>query len=174
MNHVMVDLETMGRGPGCPILSIGAVEFDDKGLGRGFYQVAHLPTQVLFGLQTDPDTERWWAEQTNAARKVLDEASQPDQASLALVLENFAAWLPEGACLWGNGADFDNSILAYAYKQCGMAAPWAFWNSRCYRTLKSFSPIRTPRIGTHHNALDDAKTQALNAIAIISRLGLSL
>lgn len=174
MKHVMVDLETMGRGPGCPILSIGAVEFDHTGLGREFYEVAHMPTQIILGLQVDPDTERWWGEQTVKARKVLTEAHQPNQTSLPLVLENFAAWLPKDACVWGNGADFDNSILAYAYKQCGMASPWAFWNSRCFRTLKSFSDVRTPRIGTHHNALDDAKTQALNAIAIVSALGMSL
>lgn len=30
MNHLMVDLETMGNGPYAPVISIGAVFFDLK------------------------------------------------------------------------------------------------------------------------------------------------
>ncbi len=76
--------------------------------------------------------------------------------------------------MWGNGADFDNAILAHCYSRLGRPAPWKFWNSRCYRTLKSFSPVRGKRIGVHHHALDDAKTQAADAMAIAAALGLSL
>ena len=43
MEHCMVDLETLGKRAGCPILSIGAVFFDpvEKQLGEEFYVVVN-------------------------------------------------------------------------------------------------------------------------------------
>jgi DNA polymerase III epsilon subunit-like protein len=42
MSDVMIDLETLGRRPGCAILSIGAVEFGPAGLGRELYIVLDI------------------------------------------------------------------------------------------------------------------------------------
>ena len=44
MIHVMCDLETLGRRPGCKLLSIGAVVFGPKGLGAEFYEDCLLYT----------------------------------------------------------------------------------------------------------------------------------
>lgn len=53
----------------------------------------------------------------------------------------------------------------------GRRAGWEFWNNRCFRTLKGMAPhIKTERQGTYHNALDDAKTQALHAIKVLQHL----
>jgi exodeoxyribonuclease VIII len=44
---------------------------------------------------------------------------------------------------------------------------WEFWKDRCYRTIKNCYPdVPFDRRGTHHNALDDARSQALHLIAI--------
>lgn len=51
-------------------------------------------------------------------------------------------------------------------RAAGLEQPWAFWNDRCYRTLKARSELKIARTGTHHNALDDAKSQALHLITI--------
>ena len=37
MNHVMVDIETLGTTNNSVVLSIGAVKFDHQGLGEEFY-----------------------------------------------------------------------------------------------------------------------------------------
>lgn len=169
MKHVMVDLETLGTAPGCVILSVGAVEFDPaEGLGREFYAVIHTESCTDAGLFIDPDTKAWWDKQKAEARQVLEDAEDENVSnSLSAVLKEFGAWLPKGAIVWGNGADFDNPILSAAYKAVGEKQPWGNWNGRCYRTLKNMFPaVKLVREGTYHNALSDAISQAKHAIAI--------
>lgn len=166
--NTMTDLETMGRRAGCAILSIGAVEFDPKlGLGREYYRVVSLKSCESVGLHLDQETAAWWAKQSPEARKVLDEANAQDAMPIQEALAEFNEFLATGTKVWGNGADFDNAILIAAYAATGIQQGWGPYNGRCYRTLKSFFPqIKAKRGGVHHNALDDAKTQAAHAIEI--------
>lgn len=171
--HVMVDLETLGRRAGCAILSIGAVAFDPgtKQLGPKFYTVIHRPSNYPFGLHEDPETLGWWSKQSGQAQQVLHDSmttakSQP--LSVALVAFNaFMEQFGKGKVkLWGNGADFDNAILVNCFANTNIEPCWKFWNHRCYRTLKSFTKTKPARLGTYHNALDDAITQAVHAVEI--------
>lgn len=170
MKNVMVDLETMGKRAGCVILSIGAVEFDPlQGLGREFYKIISIESCKAAGLHIDPSTMEWWEKQSSEARQVLKDAHSINAMSLENVLLKFNTWLAQtkGVKVWGNGADFDNAILISAYAAVGVPQGWGPYNSRCYRTLKGFFPqVKAVRGGTHHNALDDAKTQALHAIQL--------
>lgn len=172
MNDVMVDLETLGRRAGCAILSIGAVEFDASGLGREFYCVVSRKSQKEFRiLHEDPETVKWWSERDPAAQKVILQASHRTATPLQEALTGFKKFLePSGrqVKIWGNGSDFDNAILICLYETCEMTVPWSFWNNRCYRTLKNLHPeIKMERVGTYHNALDDAKSQALHAVRML-------
>lgn len=172
MIDVMLDLETMGNGPSAAIVAIGAVAFDlDAGtIGSSFYKLVDLTTAVECGGQMDAATVMWWVQQKEAARIALvgDAATHIRGA-----LDMFADWLHETTGgheprLWGNGAAFDNVILASAYRNAGKAQPWKHWNDRCYRTVKAMFPaIRMERVGTHHIAVDDAKSQALHLIAML-------
>lgn len=89
------------------------------------------------------------------------------------VLSNFNIFLDsccdkDSRLLWGNGSDFDNVILASAYRSCNLEVPWKFWNNRCYRTVKALRPdIKIHRSGTYHNALDDAVSQAEHLMRMI-------
>ena len=75
--------------------------------------------------------------------------------------------------MWGNGAEFDNVILSQAYKNVEKEVPWQYYNNRCYRTVKNLFPhIEMERVGAHHNALDDAKSQAEHLLGIIRTVGL--
>ena len=68
-----------------------------------------------------------------------------------------------------NGAAFDNVILASAYRRNGTRQPWQFLNDRCYRTMKAQYPaVKMQRNGTHHNAVDDAESQARHLIAMMT------
>lgn len=171
----MVDLETLGNTPGCAILSIGAVGFDPKtgNLSAGHYDVVSARSCRRLGLHTDPDTVAWWARQSPEAQRVLVAADGDDALDLEVALGSLNDFIREttggGARIWGNGADFDNAILSAAFRAAAMRPAWLFWNNRCYRTLKSLRPeIKLERSGTHHNALDDARTQAKHAIALLS------
>lgn len=171
-NEVMVDLETMGSGPNAAIIAIGAVRFNvSRGVTDTFYTVVDLADSVREGLEIDPATVLWWLGQSDQAR------AQFKQKGLTLgdALDKFAAWLGDRAEVWGNGAAFDNVILANAYTKTGRAVPWRFWNDRCYRTMKSLHPaVKLHRLGDHHNALDDARSQAEHLIEIFRRSAVTI
>ena len=165
----MVDLETMHTIPGGVVLSIGAVFFDETGLGDEFYQVIGRGHSHAAGLRESKDTQDWWAKQSEEARKVIVDAEAPDAPTLTDVLTNFTAFIKQdtNVKVWGNGADFDNPLLACCYDAVGLKQAWLAWNGRCYRTLKNIAPgPKLERVGTYHNALDDAKSQALHAIEL--------
>jgi 3' exoribonuclease, RNase T-like len=178
MKDVMVDLETVGRRAGCGILSIGAVAFDPNtgDLGPEFYMVVKLDSCEKFGLHNDPDTLAWWEKQSPEAQKVLTQArasrgNKPLDKALVGFNEYLSQFGPKAVRVWGNGSDFDNAILINCYAATELTAGWEFWNNRCFRTLKGLAPsIKTERVGTYHNALDDAKTQAIHAMKVFSQL----
>lgn len=180
MKNVMVDLETLGSTPGCVVLSIGAVTFDPSGhtpLDEGFYVVLNTEDCMEKYLHQEPETVAWWERQSDEARTVLREAVDPKvSVPLRLGLEKFNEYVVHGAsrrevAVWGNGSDFDNAILAVAYKMAELKPGWEFWNNRCYRTLKNLIPgPKLERQGTYHNALDDARSQALHAIDLLKAM----
>jgi len=163
--HVMLDLETMGNNPNAPIVAIGACRFDEGGVSDDtFYRTVSLASAVEAGAEMDADTVIWWMQQSADARGEIVAA---DGDALD-VLCDFTQWLKSDGLdgLWGNGASFDNVILAQTYRRFGQPLPWPFWLDRCYRTMKSFSEVKMVRDGTHHNALDDAVSQARHLIEI--------
>ena len=181
MEHVMVDLETLGTRPGSVIFALGAVFFHPvAGLGEEFYQVIDVASSCVAGLSGDAGAMSFWKRASPEARTEYDKAFSGLGRPLTEVLNGFGGWLDDcgpGKKLvqvWGNGAAFDNAILAEAYKRAGVGLPWEFHNDRCFRTLKNLSvvnPALKPRFeGTPHHALHDAKHQARWAIAIMQQL----
>lgn len=154
----MLDLETLGQGSNSVIIAIGAVLFNPYGgTTHDFYCTIDPEDAVREGLQIDASTVMWWLQQSDTARSAFKKPGMPLKAAL----NSFREWYTKDAPVWGNGAAFDNVILANAYKAIGEKQPWDFWNDRCYRTVKGMYPhIKLSRTGTYHNALDDAKTQA--------------
>ncbi|ENZ5980691.1 3'-5' exoribonuclease, partial [Escherichia coli] len=57
--HLMIDLETMGKNPDAPIISIGAIFFDPQtgDMGPEFSKTIDLETA---GGVIDRDTIKWW------------------------------------------------------------------------------------------------------------------
>lgn len=174
--HCMLDLETMGNGNRAAIIAIGAVMFNASGVKEdGFYAQVSLDDSVRQGLEMDTSTVLWWLQQSEEARAAFK--GNENAESLAVVLNDFANWLSRWGNIemWGNGAAFDNTILSAAYRKCGIEQPWKFWNDRCYRTMKSLFPdVPCARFGTHHNALDDARTQAWHLVEICEKHGVTL
>jgi len=171
MQDVMIDLETMGQGPDAAIVAIGAVEFNRETceLGATFYTAVDLESSVRAGGVIDAGTVMSWLRQSAEARAALSVA---EAVQLPTALAAFSGWLRGRADLskvriWGNGADFDNVILGNAYRRLQLLQPWKFWNSRCYRTWKSeHRDVAMERAGVHHNALDDAISQAQHMLQV--------
>lgn len=159
--NVMVDLETMGRRPNAPIVTIGACFFDPMTgeIGKEFYVKIDMVDSMRFG-SADADTIKWWLTQEKAAQKELVSG----KITLEKALTDFAAFYNQGdsASIWGNGPTFDVTILEYAYLRClNKDAPWPFWNVRDVRTVVQLAeglvkkPAAFTKDGTAHNALDD-------------------
>lgn len=176
-SDLMVDLETLGKSAGCQILSIGACFFNrtaegSEAIGKKFYAVCRTrgEAQGKLGLRVDESTMRWWEQQSAESRTVLKLSKLASALDLSEALLEFSAYMgtASGIKVWGCGSDFDCSILYAAYDACKLQLPWSFWNSRCYRTLKSELKlvVEAKREGVYHNALDDAVHQAKHAAAI--------
>jgi len=156
---IMLDLETLDTAPTAAIIAIGAVAFTESEFMGEFYAPVDVSSALQFGTVSG-DTLKWWAQKPDAARSVIWDK---DALPLFIALQEFAAWLCtfENLSVWGNGAAFDNAIIAHAYRKIGVPLPWDFRRDRCYRTLCALHPGATvERTGVHHNALDDAKHQA--------------
>lgn len=168
MNHVMLDLETMGNGANAAIVAIGAVRFDENEVCDKFYKIIDLQSSIDAGLEVNASTVYWWLGQEEQPRQDL---CSEIKANLSDTLLAFADWLGHRPSIWGNGAAFDNVILSNAYKKIGLKQPWHFASDRCFRTIKSLYPqIKLDRKGTYHRAVDDAETQALHLIKIMKHL----
>ncbi|MCV6621858.1 MAG: 3'-5' exoribonuclease, partial [Cellvibrionaceae bacterium] len=139
---------------------------DGQNDSYAFYRTISLRSAVEFGGVIDPETVIWWFKQSDAARQPLIDA----ETEIELALYDLAHWIvdlePDG--IWGNGAAFDNAILAAAYRKADLPHfQWSHKMDRCYRTERAMSDVKMePRTGTHHNALDDAYNQARHLIAI--------
>lgn len=169
----MVDLETLGSVPGCAIVAIGAVACTYEGhVTDEFYLVVSRESCAAWGLHEDPDTLAWWDRQSPEARSVLAMSSDPE-VTLGVrdaldELNRFVKRQPGRPLVYGNGSDFDNAIIAAAARATKLKLAWPFWQNACYRTEKRKAPwIHLERTGTHHNALDDARSQAEHLVRLL-------
>ena len=171
--HCMLDLETLSTRSNARIVAIGAVLFTRKGgLGERFYTPVKTPDlerarRITSPFHVEERTILWWEQQPEAARYVLwDERAVPIHIALNWFSDFLAFHTNDDVRMWGNGAAFDNAILATAYNLMGIEPPWKFYNDRCYRTVKNMYPdVPMKREGTHHNAVDDAVSQAKHLLS---------
>ncbi|EFL3995971.1 exonuclease [Escherichia coli] len=176
-DHLMIDLETMGKNPDAPIISIGAIFFDPQtgDMGPEFSKTIDLETT---GGVIDRDTIKWWLKQSREAQSaILTDEIPLDDALLQLrefIDENSGEFFVQ---VWGNGANFDNVILRRSYERQGIPCPWRYYNDRDVRTIVELGKAidfdaRTaiPFEGERHNALDDARYQAKYVSAIWQKL----
>lgn len=170
MTKIVVDIETPDNASTSAILSIGAAALNKDGaVAATFYTPVNLQSCLDLGLTMGASTIAWWMEQAEEARKVWAESASKDAPTLPQALVLFHDWLrTQGETkyieLYGNGSDFDNVIMANAYKVCGRQQPWPFWGNRCFRTLKNTWKRYVPEpefIGVKHNAMDDAVHEAI-------------
>lgn len=164
-----------------------------------FYVTIDPIASAKAGFLTDMSTICWWLDpQRNAIYKdwMGDAHFEPADA-----LNGFSQWLAmlfdvtadfnalddvdltdspatlqtaEHIAMWGNGPAFDNEILRNAYHRMSMPVPWKHFGDRCFRTMKNLPGAKLlapPHEGPQHNALVDARQQALWLCNIHTRFG---
>ncbi len=161
---VVVDLETLGVKPGCPILEVSAaVVVRDASAGIQLFPT--LSGQLDSGARVDSDTLNWWMDDAQrAACDVVLKGASLHGIPVHRVLERFADWLSEVSAgrelrIWGNGPTFDLGILCEVYDRLDIRRPWQFWQERDLRTVFDLAGGK-PEIefsGTKHVGLFDAR-----------------
>ncbi|MDZ4919105.1 exonuclease [Escherichia coli] len=176
-DHLMIDLETMGKNPDAPIASIGAVFFDPQTgeTGPEFSKTIALETA---GGVIDRDTIKWWLKQSREAQSAI----LTDEIPLDDALLQFREFIDENSGeffvqVWGNGANFDNVILRRSYERQEIPCPWRYTNDRDVRTMVALGLVMDFDArnvitfeGERHNALHDARYQAKYVSAIWQKL----
>ncbi|QFS86605.1 MULTISPECIES: 3'-5' exonuclease [unclassified Marinobacter] len=176
----MVDIETLDTRPSAVVISIGVVLFNRrepkvkmKELNLKFGKKEFRDEQIMMGRTVDKETVAWWKGQEPDAKRIFKQANV---TSMEDALNKLTAFLTQGDTnylIWGNGSDFDNTIMTSLYESFGMQAPWKFWNNRCFRTFKGEHGhiTRPPEFhGVKHDAVDDARQQARYLQAIYAEL----
>lgn len=173
---IQIDLETWGKKPGCAIRSIGASVWDNMtgqpvelDAGNKFYVNVCKKSCFDKGLTFDADTVRWWEQQGDAAKVALED----NQMDITRALSELRAWYHavinthgRHVSVWGNGKEFDVSILESCYAAIHQRAPWPFWASADVRTVVLLGQMLGIDVkgtkafnGTPHYALDDSLHQ---------------
>lgn len=155
--RLMVDIETLGLEPGSAILSIGAVRFDERGLGEEFHREIDVRTCDDAGLSIDLETLDWHLVECST----FSERTLTDGVDLATALRDFYTFAETADEFWANSPKFDATLLEAAGEPFGVSMPWEFYELRDVRTVKELPGVEEPPFeGTEHHALDDAKHQA--------------
>lgn len=176
MRDAMIDLETLGLRPGCAVLSIGVRQFDptSDAIGAAFYAKITRESCEKAGLHVEPETVRWWDQQSAAARDEAFSGGEP----LEKVAKDFVAFWRDYSLVrpWSQGANYDQPLWEAALRAAGVSCPYKFWDSRCTRTAYGMAGLNTktvPRKGTHHKAIDDCDHQILCVQRAFKMLGLN-
>ena len=172
MEHVMLDLETLGTASDAVVLSVGAVKFDEQLISTDtFHFMASVQQQIDSERTVTSDTISWWMRQSEETRGQFNSSGRI-QLPVGTILTSFTEFFKGSIYIWSHGSNFDTVILENMYTQWGRPEPWGFSNVRDTRTLfdifttvhPTFEPVLRehlkPKGLTAHNAMVDAWNQA--------------
>jgi|JI10StandDraft_1071094.scaffolds.fasta_scaffold492163_2 hypothetical protein len=181
ITDVVVDIETLGTQPGCPIIQIGYCGFDacDASFTPLISAAYRIPLSAIQGKdKINGDTLDWWFNQSaNAVAELISgagalSATKPSEVSMLTAFAQDIAQHVQRANLWGNSHSFDLVLIEAALARHGMEKHWNFRNERCYRTLKEelYWVKADPFIGTKHTALHDSYNEAAHLHKLLQEL----
>ncbi len=180
MNHLMIDLETLGTKSNSVVMSIAAIPFNlDTGemSDKPFKVNIDLNSSLAAGLEVSGDTVQWWLTQ----RQEILGLMFTDAVHLANALIAFNDYIEEHfvapPIVWGNSARFDLGLLENLYQKMNIMPKWKFRDERCYRTINSlFLSIQTASEDKTdaHNPIVDCRYQIKRLCLIWKHLAAAL
>jgi hypothetical protein len=169
----MVDLETLDTKTSATILTLGAVKFDPytESPMKELYMRVDIDSQDSLGCTIDDGTLDWWSRQ---ADDVKEEAFDPEgRVSITDAIQEFHRFAWNCDAFWSHGATFDLMILQNLYDKLGKAYPWQYWQMRDTRTLFDLGYDPEMPQAQKHNALEDAKRQAVGVRNVLRKLNVN-
>ena len=168
--HLMIDMETLAVSPRAVILSLGAVHFDpyDDQIYDELYFKIDLDDQDKLNREIDPNTIEWWGKQDP---EIMEEAfSSDNRIPLIEAVERFHKFSWGCDKFWSHGATFDLVIIEDLYRQLNKPLPWNYWQLRDTRTLFDLGHDPEMTKESKHDALADARRQAIGVQNIFRKL----
>lgn len=167
MNHIMLDIETLGTRPGSVILQVAAVKFDPitGAVGDSFCSSVPTSQQHRRGATRDEATNDWWLDDPERSA-ILQRITCPF-GEVTVVLNALANFVVDSnpPRLWASSPNFDMVLLEDLYRRFSVSVPWTYRQFRDLRTLidlvgaERYSDILPAPEGAH-DALVDARYQA--------------
>lgn len=147
-DFLMFDYETLSSNPlSAPVISLGAImgNWEDvsedkiKELEKNaFYCNIKAKRQVeQYGLKISEDTVRWWSEQGEFAKNMLN---AKDKIEVEEHCKQFTDWFVAGGgdqktMVFVRAPQFDYTIMANVFEKCGFPLPYSTWKVRDVRSI---------------------------------------
>lgn len=171
---LMVDIETLGTDRNSAICSVGWAVFDESQVVTSWVVRMDWNEQLHeFCRRIDPNTLRWWLEQTPAAQSHLVHMGVEVRTERLHELLQETIRHNNIKTVWANGPGFDLKLLDDLFTNVGRPTPWAYRQERDYRTMRDIARlwgINVDSVGIAHNAEHDAINQANLVIAVRNAL----
>lgn len=161
--ELMVDIETLGVRPGCPVITIGAVLFDpyacdssEELARRAMLVRIDVSDSIKYSNHVDGGTIRWWFEQKDAAIKALVKGTIVSTQEAFTQLSNYCnergkfmnesffnniCDFPKVSRFWAKDPDFDMLLMQHYYQHpdLDIKMPWTFHKCRSVRTMQDLA-----------------------------------
>lgn len=183
MLDLMLDIETLGRGPGCVVTSVAVVPFNMNGSLMGedeledialkdkfsFRSDLLIGEQMSMGFKVDPDTFSWWMKQKPEVRIEMWSGTTSLSEFHKLFADYFVAikayW--GDYRLWATAPKLDFGCVSYLFTSQEVDYPVLFSAERCARTLRETAKLLHPKFKytrgkALHNSEDDCERQIVD------------
>lgn len=183
-NHFMVDCKTLGMGHNPPILAIGVVRFNPRGIGIAdevYFRID--PKNALRYGKADGDMFCWWLDQPDETRH---EITQGGGIELSHALDRLTLFMRNSPSadgisrsgkiggVWSKGDCTDITWLESVYPIAHWPVPWNCSDVRDFSTIRWLCPdVKYEDYlddSLVHNALADARAQALALQEMLRRI----
>lgn len=169
--------KTLGRRPGCVVVSIGATLFDRDNLNSNFemdpknhfYEAISARNSDELKFTSDPETLKWWKKQPYWP--ILGLECMNSNNSVKDTCQKLTEFIEEHkpAKIWSNSPTFHSAVIKSLYARTGLVYPVEYRQEMDYRTLldvvypnrDSRPLLEAPKGFPKQHATGDALTQAM-------------
>jgi exodeoxyribonuclease VIII len=160
MRHFMVDIETLGTANDSVVLSLGCVEFNEKGPIENEYGVnLQVREQLKMGRTMSIDTIEWWMD-------FGDRYPKHSRVDPLFALDEFVSMFPKDKefMIWAKPPSFDIAMLENMLDMFKMPKPWDRRNIRdVYTVADVLTKVERDQVRetneNPHDAISDCKEQ---------------
>jgi exodeoxyribonuclease VIII len=137
--HLMVDVEALGKKPAPSFQSVQYSSTQRRVIRALSFTKSLASSHRWPGGVPDASTIIFWLKASSEARSEIVMDSAITLSDALQQLDDFitanASNGKDSVQVWGNGATYDNVLLAESFDRAGIPCPWKFWNNRDVRTI---------------------------------------